>query len=260
MRKSHVFVAGLCILAIVLIVRLIWVAAHTECGWTLLKQQWLDATVGLVSRRTVPIYMQEPADQADFWLKEAKRITDADPENAELAMGAALVLDSLSITVENYYKPSVSEDHEAENIEKECTDRCLALGAKAMKLEPDEQSWRRLSALMLVPENCFYYMIFLPPRDSKWINILEKYKNLDAKNALYDYLVAAFLWHNSIVDENSDRQNKNTITDPEKYDMALEYFQKGQKLDYCFTTDDENRALISFLKQAESLSGTQEYH
>ena len=92
MRKSHLITGALFLLATVLIARLIWIASQTETGWSLLKRQWLDATVGLVLGEQVPISRQEPADQADFWLKEVKRITDAEPDNAELAMGAAIAL------------------------------------------------------------------------------------------------------------------------------------------------------------------------
>ena len=93
-RRRLVFWGGLLVVFLALAVRLAWVASRTETGWETITQQWRDATVGLVLGDHVPVGSLEPIDQAEFWLRETDRILAADPDNAELAMGAALVLDS----------------------------------------------------------------------------------------------------------------------------------------------------------------------
>ncbi len=93
-RRRLLLWGGLLLVFLVLAVRLAWVASRTETGWETITQQWRDATVGLVLGNHVPVGSLEPIDQAEFWLRETDRILAADPDNAELAMGAALVLDS----------------------------------------------------------------------------------------------------------------------------------------------------------------------
>jgi hypothetical protein len=263
MRKSHVFIAGLCILAIVLIVRLIWVAARTECGWTLLKQHWLDATVGLVFRRTVPIYMQEPADQADFWLKEAKRITDADPQNAELAMGAAIVLDSPGMEFEFRYitktldvpplgrvVPQFDRDGvaaAAERFEAKCSEQCLAMAARATGLQPAELRWWRMRAVLQTPDRTNSSRE--TPRHIDWLDTIEECKNHDHHNSLYDYLAAEFLLHISTETNYSKDKTEITITDEEKYALANRYFQRGQDCGKCVVEDVGSQAVDAFLQK-----------
>ena len=95
MKPSRAHVLLFCVLAVLLVpaVRLAWVASHTETGWETIRLGWHAAALGLLGMQRVPVGNLEPTDQADFWLAETERILAADPENAEIAMGAAWVLD-----------------------------------------------------------------------------------------------------------------------------------------------------------------------
>lgn len=81
----------------------VWVASDLETGWTSLGLQWRDATVGWLVGKYQPVSEREPADQADFWLRETDRIVAAHPQNAEIAMGAALVLDTPGVDFTSRY-------------------------------------------------------------------------------------------------------------------------------------------------------------
>ncbi len=267
MRKSHLLIAGLFILAIILIVRLLWVASHAETGWSLLKRQWLDATVGLFKGEQIPIYRQEPTDQADFWLKEVKRITDADPENAELAMGAAILLDSPASGF--LYRYSInsqqsgvagatlqidwnSANKASDCFESRCKDLCLTMAARATELQPDDARWWRLRALLLISGNS--YGSRNQVRDPDWVSVLDQYIKHDPDNAFFDYLAAWQLWHESMVYDYTSKNVNVKIIDPLKYDQALRYFKSGQKKSHCVLVDDISSVLNSFL-QRSTISG-----
>jgi hypothetical protein len=264
MRKSHLITAGLLILFIVLIARLIWTASHTETGWTVLKRQWLDATVGEVVGDYSPISRREPADQADFWLKEAKLITSADPENTELAMGAALVLDFPAIgflyryptvtrsfpSSNNWLQINMNEVNQAmDRFEDKCRAECLAMAARATELQPDDVRWWRLRALLQF--RSLNGSSELEPRNPSWLEILEQCKIHDPDNAIYDYLAALHLWNASIEDEYAGGKTDIKMTDRHKYDKALQFFQKGQKKKNFLPNDYGSLAAISLLERSE---------
>jgi hypothetical protein len=272
MRKTHFLIAGLFILTVVLFARLIWMASRAETGWWQLKRQFRDATVGLVKGQRGPIYMQEPGDQADFWLKEVKRITDAEPDNAELAMGAALLLDApspgfryrlLTACDESYpYTgyPHIGNDGYANlPFEDKCRNQCLAMVAKATKLQPENVAWWRLRVLMLF-DNCFFWTDGIRAEDC--LDVIEECGRHDPDNALYDYLAAKQLWDASVeiaTDTDADRDETTTklrmrITDAKKYQQAAQHFREGQKLNKCTVDDDGTLALTGLLKKS-SVSG-----
>jgi hypothetical protein len=266
MRKSHLITAGLFILFIVLIARLIWTASHTETGWTVLKRQWLDATVGEVVKDYSPISRWKPNDQADFWLKEVKRITSADPDNAELAMGAASILDYPTLDEMYFYWSAFISittgknlpDNQVKNrFEEKCVAECLAMAARATDLQPNDVRWWRLRAGLL------FYPANNPSnpklRDSSWIEILDQCNKHDPDNAFYDYLAANYLWNTSgefqyITGENTDATKNGKkvfkITDTRKYDQAFEFIQNGQKKKYLRFGGDKLLVLNSFLKRS----------
>ena len=264
MRRSHVLIAGLFVLGIILTARLIWVAAHTEIGWPLLKQQWLDATVGLVCRRTLPVYMQEPADQADFWLTEAKRITDADPQNAELAMGAAIVLDSPGMEFEFRYItktldvppfrrviPQFDRDavaRAANRFEAKCSKQRLALAARATDLRPAEVRWWRMRAVLQTPDRTNNSRE--TPRHIDWLDTIEECKKHDPHNSLYDYLAAEFLLHISTKTDYHKDNTEITIIDAAKYALANQYLQRAQECGMYVVEDAGSQAVDAFLQKS----------
>ena len=219
MRKSHIFFGVLFLLLLILSLRLIWVASHTETGWLLLKRQWQDATVGMVKGEQIPIFRQEPIDQADFWLKEVKRITDADPENAELAMGAAILLDSpgygFVYRYSTIFKQSgpagVSQQIDSSGVghaiglfENKCKEQCLKMAARATELQPESVDWWRLRALLLTSGNLYGSKNQI--RDPDWLTILDQCIKHDPDNAFYDYLAAWQLWNECVAYDYSSQR------------------------------------------------------
>jgi hypothetical protein len=263
MRKAHFLIAGLIILAVILFIRLLWVASHTETGWLLLKRQWLDATVGLVKGEQIPISSQEPTDQADFWLKEVKRITDADPENAELAMGAAILLDSPGMGFVYRYSMISKQSGPAGAswqidssevgsaiglFEDKCKEQCLKMAARTTELQPENVNWWRLRALLLI--SCNSYSAKIQVRDPDWFTILDQCIKHDPDNAFYDYLAAWQLWNESVEYDYSSTTINVKITDPRKYNQAFQYFQSGQKKRHFLIIDDRASILNSFLQRS----------
>jgi hypothetical protein len=88
--------------------RLVWIASRTEIGWELLGCQWQDATLGRFGLRPTSIDALPPAEQAAYWLPQVERIMDESPPSAQLAMGAAWVLDSPDQRWQGYSVPSAN--------------------------------------------------------------------------------------------------------------------------------------------------------
>ena len=157
--------------------------------------------MGLLVGEHVPVGTLEPIDQAEFWLRETDRILAADPDNAELVMGAALVLDSPGFgffvrhmkhnNVPNATAVPYPElDYDAveratELFEAKCRPRCLALAAKATELQPTEVRWWRMRAMLL-----FRNHKDTGPRDLDRLKLWTECAKHDPENALYDYLTA----------------------------------------------------------------------
>ena len=156
--------AGLVVLVcLVLLVRFIYVAARTETGWESIGLQWREATVGVFAGEYMQVASREPIDQAAYWLRETERIVAADPNDAELAMGAALLLDApcdqfifRHMTVSSFGGQSIPDYDRAaarrarEEFEKRCRGRCLQMAAKATELQPEDVRWWRLRASIAV--------------------------------------------------------------------------------------------------------------
>jgi len=266
MRKTHFLIAGLFILGIILFARLIWIASHTETGWLLLKRQWLDATAGMFKGEQIPISRQEPIAQADFWLKEVNRITDADPDNAQLAMGAAIVLDSPGLGFVYRYStiprqpgftgvsPQIdsNEVNLAMNLfENKCKEQCLKMAARATELQPEDVRWWRLRALLLLSGNL--YGSKNQVRDPDWLSILDQCIKQDPDNALYAYLAAWELWNECVEYEYSPTTTNVKITDPQKNKQAFRYFQSGQKKSR-FIIDDDISSISNYFLQRSAIS------
>jgi hypothetical protein len=90
--------------------RLVWIASRTEIGWELLGCQWQDATLGRFGLRPTSIDALPPAEQAAYWLPQVERILDESPPSAQLAMGAAWVLDSPDQRWQGYSVPIETQD------------------------------------------------------------------------------------------------------------------------------------------------------
>lgn len=91
---ERLFWGNVCLTALTLGVRAGWEASQTETGTGILAVQWRDATLGWVSGCYEPVSSREPAAQVECWLQDTTRILAAHPNDAGLAMGAAMMLDA----------------------------------------------------------------------------------------------------------------------------------------------------------------------
>jgi len=101
--RKYVAPVVLLLAILVLAGRAAWVASDLEAGWCGLGVQWRDATLGWLVGKYEPVSQREPTDQADFWLRETERIAASRRQSAEIAMGAALVLDTPGVDFTSRY-------------------------------------------------------------------------------------------------------------------------------------------------------------
>ncbi len=240
-RKRRVLAGLVVLLLLALFVRWICVASRTEIGWEIMAQQWHDATAGVFIRDPQLLANLEPADQATFWLRETQRIVAEEPENAELAAGAALLLSSPDMSF-MYHYATVSDlplnNHSVvipqwdnkviaraiNEFHARCRAKCLALAAKATELQPKETRWRRLRAFLLFIGDPFSGCEGAS-RVPDWLRVLQQCRDHDPDNALYDYLAAWQYWGESV----DQGELAMPIIDRVKFDLGTEYFLRGQR-------------------------------
>jgi len=233
------FCTGLLIVA--LAGHLLWVASHAETGFETLRAQWFDAVRELVFRPRVPVSLREPIEQAEFWHGEVDRVLATAPQNDQLAIGAALVLDCpASGYISRYIRrihsfaggsqtPDLDYDgitHANKQFEEECKTRCLALAETATKLAPTNEDWWRLRAILLWRHD--FYSYDSDPRDPNWQSVLDECALHDPGNALYDYLAAYFLWEASAEIDYSGSTERLIVHDQATFDRGRECFRRGQ--------------------------------
>ncbi|MCX7428117.1 MAG: hypothetical protein NTW96_21115 [Planctomycetia bacterium] len=261
LRLEHPISAGIWACALVLVVclsvRLFWRATQMESGMGALGLQWRDATLGWVLGAYVPIDEREPAEQAEFLLGEVDRVLEAHPNDAALAMGAALVLDSPGVGfMWRHTKPKstgtgvgaspdldVDVVTQAENVfEQRCKCRCVELAAAAARLEPANVQWSRLYALLLYRQSL--YSDDDSPRDPDWVNVLDECARHDPDNALYDYLAARFYWDAAADADYSGTEGRLVIKDAEKFKQGILRFERGQAK-RCFAVGDGGFTVVA---------------
>ncbi|MBC8356967.1 MAG: hypothetical protein H8E66_33770 [Planctomycetes bacterium] len=220
--------------------RLVWLSSDTETGLQTLRTQWWDATLGLPLGSDQPIASREPVVQAEFWLGETDRVLKLNSDDAQVAMGAALVLDGPGTDFMGRYLRNIDRfggigfpeiDREGikqaeDAFEVRCKDRCLQLAAKATQLDGDHVEWWRLRALLLFHESMYTHGE--SPRDADWLKILDECARHDPENALYDYLVANHFWDNSADVEFSGEDDRLIVKDVERFEQAISRFERGQ--------------------------------
>ncbi|MCU0880117.1 MAG: hypothetical protein MUF06_20285, partial [Pirellulaceae bacterium] len=240
--------------------RLAWVAGRTETGVQSIGGHWRDATWGWVAGKRVPIANQDPADQAEFWLREAESVLADHPDDAELAMGAAMVLDAPGPNYAvRYLEPIESVPgigifptfdqaglkRSEDEFEARCRERCLALAAQGTECEPDNLAWWRLRAILLQRHSMHSYDRL--PRDSRWQEVLEEAARHDPDNALYDYLTAKYLWDESSRLDVIGTRQQLVVTDMERFDQGTRSFERGQSKRYFAVGDAGFTAAARFL-------------
>lgn len=249
----------LAFLFLILGLRLAWVASKTETGWEVIGRQWRDVTIGLIVGEREPIGNREPIEQADFWLRETARIVAADPKNAELAMGAALLLDSPGVNfLVRYYKssngtasfqygPSIDNDAvtvAVERFEQKCHQACADYAAKATQLQPKEVRWWRLRAMLLIP--CNAWGKGHEPRTSNWPDVLNECSLHDPENALYDYLAA---WLHFMKGADLDDIDMPVVNQAE-FDLGLTFLHRGLKKRFCAVGGDQSPLMLMVIDRS----------
>lgn len=240
------------VLVLVLAARAAWVASRTETGWETFALQWKEATLGWFVGEYVRVQDLEPVDQAEFWLAETNRILSDHPNDAALAIGAACVLDKAMSGFSSRYATrgrwGVDVDHDAiqqaeDKFEELCRKRCLALAAKATELEPSNVNWWRCRALIQFQES----WEGLTPRNSDWQEATEECARHEPDNALYDYLMAWYLWQTSSERDYDVHPIRLTITDSERFGQGVDYLERGVRKSRFVVDDPELAALARFV-------------
>ena len=259
-RKAKcVFYVGTVVVLVCLSVRVLWHASNTETGATTLRVTWTDATLGWLFGTHVPVHFRDPIHQAQFWLDEVDRIQVSSANSAELAIGAAIVLDRPSPGYRYRYlrfvsTPSTSYqtmDYEPiyaadDSFEVACRAKCVALATRATELEPDNVEWWRLRAMLLWRDKT--YTKDAAPRIDDWLDVLETAAEHDRENALYDYLAACFLWQSSSeIETDSDFNERLVVHDEMQFSRGLRHFVSAQSKPYCAVGAVGSRAMLRFL-------------
>ncbi len=263
-----------CTLALLsgLIVRLLWLALPTETGPQNLWLTWRSTTAGWLLDGREPIGSRDPPEQAAFWLLEANRVLETRPNDARLAMGAALVLDSPDTEFEGKYMtalapecpelatfPKLDENRlrQAEDaFEGQCKARCLELAAKAVQLDPTNVDWWQLRALLLRRPSS--HSSDRAPRDLNWLAVLEDSQRHDPNNALYDYLAANYYWEVGATVDFSNGKERLVIKDADLFVKGIDRFEQGQAKQRLAVGDAGFTAAAEFLGQTRIPSIYQE--
>jgi hypothetical protein len=114
----------------------------------------------------------------------------------------------------------------------------------ARRLEPDNLQWVRLSVMVQsdlgvpdAPGSHSRQVQWLPHQGVAWRELLEEAAQADPENALYDYLIADELWHEST--ETIYRQNDRSVPprvvihDQDLHDQSWQHLDKGLAKPYC---------------------------
>ncbi|MBW3539769.1 MAG: hypothetical protein KY476_05820 [Planctomycetes bacterium] len=236
----------------VLAARMIPVASRAETGWETVRASVRDASLGWFSDAARPIHARLPRDQAAFWLPQTERILRDSPPSASLAMGAAWVLDSPSLTfMQDHMQdhthsealklagvPGIDLDWEkidelCAEFEAACAAPCVELAELATRLEPDEARWWQMRAQLLFSAPIFGGRMV--QRSSESMRVLSAAAAHDPENALYDYLIALACWNEAATLTFVEDADRLEVLDVARFEQGLEHFRRAQQLpQLCF--------------------------
>lgn len=247
------------LLVIGLAVRLFWRASQMETGLETLSTNWRDATIGWAVGDYQPIASREPQEQAEYWLAEVDRVLEAHPDDAQLMMGAAIVLDSpgrgfvvryvkrLQVLAAAGTFPEFDDEgiKRAEDaFEDRCRHRCLELAAAAARSAPGDLLLWRLVALLQERRSMRSPSA---PRHSDWLDALEECARHDPDNALYDYMAASYYWRAAAKVDYSASERSLVIKDGDKFQLGTARFERGQTKPQFVVGDAGITAVTAFL-------------
>ncbi len=255
MRRYGVlaFWCGILILLMGFGIRLAWVVGSAETGWTQFTEDWRDAAIDCVADPPVSVGEYQPADQAEFWLREADRVLAQSPHDAELAAGAACLLDKQG---RGFYirRALASTGYAADEFERmmaafelRANQRCVELAARATELDSTNPQWWRLRALLL--DSGVWHADDRSPRSADWHETLEECAAHDPHNALYDYLAALIDWRASSKRRYTDNSGFLEINDPVRFERGIRHFEQGQQKPRFEAPETAQRSVDHFLKQ-----------
>ena len=246
LTSARLLMALFLVAVLILATRLAWVAAKTETGWETLGLSWYNSMLSLIGREREPIGDRDPAEQAEIWLREVDRVLQAHPDDAQIAMGAAWMLDSpghgfcrkhikLKHTGATFPWPMIVPEVDdeaivraADRFEAKCATRCFELATRATELQPQNVGWWRMRALLLVRSG--YFSNNSAPRHPDWLATLDESARHDPDNALYDYLAALAL---RITSEEYGGNSNNGLSfhvhDAKRLAQAIARFEQGQR-------------------------------
>ncbi|TWT39066.1 hypothetical protein [Blastopirellula retiformator] len=262
----YVAIGGLCLTAI-LLVRLVWIAAHSNTSGELLSRQWRHATLGWFSPTPAPLSIQRPHNLGQFWTAEVERVLGDSPQDAQLAMGAALTLDnppaesldSDRLWLLDLPGLQVARDPEDTNwldsrisFEQQCARPRGRLADAAIRLAPENVAWRRNRAMLLLYSDVVFS--WDDRREENWKQVLEECADGDPDNALYDYVAAHFYWRaSSFLHKSSLNAPTNTldlsIHNEELFAEGIAYFERAQQKPFCAVDEVDFAAVEAFLDQ-----------
>jgi hypothetical protein len=238
MRKwiARSLVIACCTVFVALAVRVMVAAAQMETGFEFVGSTVRDAILRWVGLSGEPVASRDPSQQADFWLAEADRVLGESPNSAELALGAAWVLDAPSLKYDDE-----AIDRATEPFLERCRDRCVQLAETATRLKPNNvNAWRHRALLQFTDD--------LQPRHPQWRQVLEECAQHDPDNALYDYLIARYLYQQSAHTHVVNGDIVAAVDHPALFAEANERFLAGVKKPFFVYGEQDNVALIAFLR------------
>ncbi|QDU93370.1 hypothetical protein [Lignipirellula cremea] len=215
---------GLAIAFLFLAARLAIVVWQTETAVEVLREQWLDRTLGKVFYNSAPVDMRSPKEQTDYWLETIERAHRRKPFDATTAMGAALVLEN---------RAKFSDRREQWEQAARCRLAARWWAAYATQLEPENVDLWRLRARLLWAQ-CHS----LPK--AELIQALEDGARHDPQNALYPYLLAMH-----------DREQSGIEGSP-LGDRVVAQFEAGQALPVLDFGVGADFACVTFLTAANT--------
>lgn len=253
--------------------RFIFAVSRIETAWSAIVAQW---TPEWFTAHAVTDL--EPPDQANYWLPKVDRIVAGPGNKAQLAMGAAWILDAPAPQYRSRYLQAhsgpglsffVSEADTAQaerEFQSRCRAKCLELAERATELDPTNVDYWRMRALLI--SSCSLDTIDNTVRTPRWAEVLEEAARHDPDNALYDYLAATRLWNASgkyhRLPESFSREPPKhgivyrlAIDDPQKFASGVAYFDRGQKKKFVAFGQPGLPAIVEFLKHSQLPHGVQ---